>query len=212
MAPHMKHGFLATVFAIGACASAQSTPPSPPASQAAPVPQTSQSVVQNVNASNLRFPKGIPGLAEGQKNKPPSTNWLRDADTDTERFRRLEILLAGTEMAMWEITFRFENMYDAILVDNYDYARFNWDKIKSRANSALMKRPGRTVNMEAFLLDTTWQVVDDGLKTKDPAKAREAFATARQVCMACHEAEKMPFFNQHPVFKKTEKFPALAKR
>lgn len=182
--------------------------------QHAPMPNSSaanpNSVVQTVNP--VRFPKGIPGLADGQKGKPASQQWLRDADTDTERFRRLEILLAGTEMAMWEIAFRYQNMYDAILVDNYDYARFNWDKIKQRANSALMKRPNRTQNMEAFLLDATWQVVDDGLKTKDPVKAREAFQTARTVCMACHEAEKMPFFNGHPVFKATASFPPLAKK
>ena len=182
--------------------------------QTAPMPNSSaanaNSVVQTVN--DVRFPKGIPGLAEGQKGKPASQQWLRDADTDTERFRRLEILLAGTEMAMWEITFRYQNMYDALLIENYDYARFNWDKIKQRSTSALMKRPNRTQNMEAFLLDATWQVVDDGLKTKDPIKARDAFQTARTVCMACHEAEKMSFFNGHPVFKATESFPPLVKR
>lgn len=188
---------------------AQTAAPAP-----APIPNSSaanpSSVVQTVNP--VRFPKGIPGLADGQKGKPPSQQWLRDADTDTERFRRLEILLAGTEMAMWEITFRYQNMYDALLIENYDYARFNWDKIKQRSTSALMKRPNRTQNMEAFLLDATWQVVDDGLKTKDPVKAREAFQIARTVCMACHEAEKMSFFNGHPVFKATENFPPLVKR
>lgn len=193
---------------LGACASntgAQQQAPMSNSSAANP-----NSVVQTVNP--VRFPKGIPGLADGQKGKPASQQWLRDADTDTERFRRLEILLAGTEMAMWEIGVRYQSMYDAVLLENYDYARFNWDKIKQRANSALMKRPNRTQNMEAFMLDATWQVVDDGLKTKDPVKAREAFQTARTICMACHEAEKMPFFNGHPMFKATENFPPLAKR
>ena len=184
---------------------AQSTAPATPAATPAPA---AAGVTQYVNANQMRFPKGVPGLADGQKAKPPSNSWLRDADTDTERFRRLEILLAGTEMAMWEIGMRYEQMYDAIKVDNYDYARFNWEKIKGRSNSALMKRPGRTVNMEAMLLDSTWQVVDDGLKTKDPIKAREAFATARQICMGCHIAEQMPFFNLHPMFVRTESFPA----
>ena len=185
-------------------------PAAPTAPSAAPA---SQGVTQYVNANQMRFPKGVAGLADGQKGKPPSNNWLRDADTDTERFRRLEILLAGTEMAMWEIGMRYEQMYDAIKVDNYDYARFNWEKIKGRSNSALMKRPGRTVNMEGMLLDSTWQTVDDGLKTKDPIKAREAFATARQICMGCHIAEQMSFFNQHPMFTRTESFPAaMAKK
>ena len=199
----------ATLFSAGFTALQVQAQSMAPAMAGTPPP----SVTQNVNANNMRFPKGVPGLADGQKGKPPSTNWLRDADTDTERFRRLEILLAGTEMAMWEITMRYEQMYEAIAVENYDYARFNWDKVRQRANSALMKRPGRTINMEAMLLDTTWQVVDDGLKTKDPVKAREAFATARQICMGCHVAEQMPFFNQHPVFLKTESFPAaMAKK
>ncbi|MGL5005095.1 MAG: hypothetical protein ACRDAM_19310, partial [Casimicrobium sp.] len=158
-------------------------------------------------ASEPRFPKGIPGLAEGQKGKPPSQAWLRDADTDTERFRRLEILLAGTEMAMWEITFRFDNMYEAILAENWDYVRFNWDKIRARANSALMKRPNRTSSMETMLLDTQWNVIDEQLKTRDAAKVRDAFKSARAICMGCHIAENMPFFNEHPIFKKTEKLP-----
>ena len=67
--------------------------------------------------------------------------------------------------------------------------------------------------MEGMLLDSTWQTVDEGLKTKDPIKAREAFATARQICMGCHIAEQMSFFNQHPMFTRTESFPAaMAKK
>ena len=63
-----------------------------------------------------RFPSGIRGLADGQ-DEPPSRRWLLDARDDDERFRRLQIYAGGTDQQMWQIGYRYEQVYQAITDD-----------------------------------------------------------------------------------------------
>ena len=161
--------------------------------------------VSVAHAQASQFPKGIRGLADNQK-KPPSPNWLLDADTDTERFRRLQILGGGTDQQMAEIGQRYQSTYNAIGDENWELADHHWGKIRDRLNAALMKRPNRTPNAEAFFLDNSWGQLAAALKSKDGARIRESFLAQRHACMACHIAEKMEFMNHQPLFRQTETF------
>lgn len=162
-------------------------------------------LAQPVNAQSSQFPKGVRGLAENQK-KPPSANWLLDADTDAERFRRLQILSGGTEQQMWEIGQRYLSTHQAVIDENWELADHHWGKIRDRLNVALMKRPNRTANAEANFLDHSWGQFSDALKSRDVARIRESFLAQRQACMACHLAEKMAFMNEQPLFRQTDGF------
>ena len=152
-----------------------------------------------------QFPKGIRGLADNQK-KPPSANWLLDADTDAERFRRLQIQGGGTDQQMLEIGQRFLSTFNAIGDENWELADHHWGKLRDRFNVALMKRPNRTPNAEAIFLDNSWGQLSEALKSKDGARIRESFLAQRQACMACHLAEKMGFMNNQALFRQTESF------
>ena len=154
-----------------------------------------------------RLPKGIPGLEAGQAT-PPDSNWLLGANNDAERFRRLQIYSGGTDQQMWQVGYRYQQVYQAIIDGNWELGVHHWGKLRDVFNVALMKRPNRTPNAEAMFLDSNWQRLDAALKAKNPAMAREVFLQQRQVCMACHVAEQYEFINGTPMFKETAAFPA----
>lgn len=159
--------------------------------------------------SDPRMPKGIQGLEEGQAGQPPTSNWLLDATGDEERFRRIQIYAGGTYEQMWQIGYRYEQIYRAIVDENWELAGHHWVKLRAVLNVALMKRPNRTPNAEAMFLDTSWEKLNEALAANDASASRNAFLIQRDACMACHVAEEMPFLNDTPIFRDTGSFPAI---
>lgn len=153
-----------------------------------------------------RFPAGVRGLSDGQ-DKPPSSNWLIDARADEERFRRLQIYSGGTDQQMWQMGYRYEQVYRAIVDQNWQLGAYHWGKLRDVFNVALMKRPNRTPNAESMFLNTEWRLLDDALKAGDAGAARKTFLIERQSCIACHVAEGMAFLNDTPIFRGTANFP-----
>lgn len=151
------------------------------------------------NADNpMRAPKTIKLPAQ---KAPVSNNWLQDADSDADRFKKLEIYLRGFDQPMMEVGERYQRTYDAIKDKNWELANYQWDKIKLAINTGLMKRPKRTQNAEGMFLDGVWKQMDDAIKSKDYSRMQEQFMVARQTCMACHIAEKVHFMNDRPLFR-----------
>jgi hypothetical protein len=141
--------------------------------------------------------------------KPPSRNWLRDANDDVERFRRIELWAAAGDQEMHEMAARLKEMRSAISRESWDMAIYQLEKIRGRMAVAMTKRPVRTRNMEAIFLDSgAYQGLHDALTAKDPGKAREGFTRARGACMACHTAERVAFVNESAVFGEVPAFPA----
>jgi hypothetical protein len=164
-----------------------------------------QSVVQPTGNAP-RFPKAYKDLEK--QAKPPSNNWLLDANDDTERFRRLQVVGGGTDIPMWEIAHRYEELYVAIQNNNWEMGVYHWEKVQDRMNTAGMKRPARTQNIEGLFFDNgVWKSMHDALTSKDSDRMRKQFQVVRQACMACHVAEKVGFLNDSSVFKRTESFP-----
>jgi cytochrome c1 len=164
-----------------------------------------QSVVQPTG-NTPRFPKTYKDLEK--QTKPPSNNWLLDANDDTERFRRLQVVAGGTDIPMWEIAHRYEELYVAIQNNNWEMGVYHWEKLQDRLNTAGMKRPARTQNIEGMFLDSgVWKSMHDALTSRDAGSMRTQFQVVRQACIACHIAEKVGFLNDSSVFKRTESFP-----
>lgn len=145
------------------------------------------------------------GYVYAQTDQPRrlSNAWLLDAPNDTERFRLLQQYLRGFDQPMWEVGERYQKLYDALKLENYDMALYQWDKIKVTIQSGYLKRPARKANADAFLLDQNWAVVDAAFKSRNKAKAWDGFELARNSCMSCHEAEKVGFMNNQPLFHNT---------
>lgn len=165
-----------------------------------------QSVVQPTG-NTPRFPRAYKDLEK--QTRPPSNNWLLDANDDTERFRRLQVVAGGTDIPMWEIAHRYEELYVAIQNNNWEMGVYHWEKLQDRLNTAAMKRPARTQNIEGMFLDSgVWKSMHDALLSKDPARMRQQFQVVRQACTACHVAERVGFLNDSSVLRRTESFPA----
>lgn len=156
-----------------------------------------------------RFPAGIAGLEKGQ-DKPPTNQWLLDALTDEERFRRLQLYSGGTDQQMWQMGYRYEQVYHAIIDRNWELGLYHWRKLRDVFNVALMKRPNRTPNAEAMFLTSEWVRLENALKAGDLAAARTTFLAEREACLKCHVAEGMPFLNNTPIFRNTRSFPETA--
>ncbi|WP_018077297.1 hypothetical protein [Thiobacillus denitrificans] len=155
--------------------------------------------------NKAQFPKADKELAK--QTKPPSNNWLLDANDDTERFRRLQVAMGGTDIPMWELTHRYEELYTAIQKNNWEMGVYHWDKLRDRMNTAAMKRPARTQNIEGMFLESgIWQSMRDALVSKSPERMRDEFQTVREVCMACHVAENVGFLNDSSTFERTKSF------
>ena len=152
-----------------------------------------------------RFPVGIRGLSEGQ-DMPPSRRWLLDARDDEERFRRLQIYAGGTDQQMWQMGYRYEEVYQAITDENWALATHHWGKLRNVFNVALMKRPNRTPYAEELFLDDNWQLLAKALEAGDAVVARATFLQEREACMACHVAEGYEFVNGMVMFRETAAF------
>ncbi len=157
-----------------------------------------------------RFPKADAELAK--QVKPPSRNWLRDANDDTERMRRIELWGAAGDLEMQDIAHRMEELHAAIQAESWDMGIYQLEKIRGRMIVAAIKRPTRTQNMEAMFLDSgVYQSLHAALKAKDGVQARSGFMQARDACMGCHIAEKIGFINGSAVFKRVAQFPAASR-
>lgn len=61
--------------------------------------------------------------------KPPSRNWLRDANDDNERFRRIEAWGGAGDLEMQDIAHRMEELRAAIQMENWNRGIYQWEKI-----------------------------------------------------------------------------------
>lgn len=157
-----------------------------------------------------RFPKADAELAK--QVKPPSRNWLRDANDEPERMRRIEMWAGAGDLEMQDIAHRMEELHAAIQAESWDMGIYQLEKIRGRMTVAGIKRPTRTQNMEAIFLDSgVYQSMHDALKAKDGAQARVEFLRTRDACMACHVAEKIGFINGSAVFQRVTQFPAQSR-
>jgi cytochrome c553 len=140
--------------------------------------------------------------------QPPKTsdNWLLDAKDDTERFKLIQKMFGGFSVSMQFVGERYDRTYDAIIDGNYDLATYHWKKIKETIELGYFRRPAREANASAVFLKGPWVSVSEALASKDKVKAKEQFLMARTACIACHVAEKVPFINDQPKFRRTVTF------
>jgi hypothetical protein len=164
-------------------------------------------------AATLAF-AAASGFGWAQSTAPPAVtpqknvnDWLLNAPDDTARFKLLQTYLRGFDQPMWEVGERYQAIYDALGDKNFELAEYHWDKIKVTIVNGYLKRPKRQDNSDSVFVKNIWDDVNRAFLSKDPQKAWDGFALTRQACMSCHEAEKVAFMNNMPLFRRTEKAP-----
>ena len=126
---------------------------------------------------------------------PTAGAWLKPAPE--ERVRQLERHLRGTDVAMWEIGYRFTELFYAGEDGNWDYAKYQAEKIDLALHLALERRPKRAQSAQPFLNDDL-PAVQHAIAARDTTAFRGAMDRLRAACVRCHTDEKLPFFTVEP--------------
>lgn len=169
--------------------------------------------MQGYKLSVLQIMLGVGALllaaspASAETPPTPTDNWLLDAPDDSERFNRIERMFGGFSTAMIVVGQRYDQAYDAIVDGNLPLAEYHWKRIREAIELGYLRRPGRKGNAIAIFLEGPWQPLAAALAERDPDQSKQAFLAARDACMACHIAERVPFMNDQPRFRRTAGFP-----
>ncbi len=128
-----------------------------------------------------------------ENNYSTKSNWLLEMNTNDQKFRAIQKQLRGFDLAMVEVGYRFNSFYFAIQDKNYDLAHYQWDKIKKAIENGTQRRPKRKSNSEMMFLDTQYKTMKTALNKKDEQGIWKEYEQTKQICNACHVAEKVPF-------------------
>lgn len=128
-----------------------------------------------------------------ENNYSTKSNWLLQTKEDTQKFKKIQKQLRGFDMAMLEVGYRFNKFYFAMNDKNYDFAQYQWDKIKKAIQNGIERRPARKKNSELMFLDTQYEIMSDALDSKDFKRIQKEYDVTKNLCNACHKAEKVPF-------------------
>lgn len=138
---------------------------------------------------------------------PEPNNWLLNAPDDTTRFRLLQGQASGFHVSMQIVGQRYQALYDAVADGNFDLAAYQWEKIRETIVAGYQRRPRRQANADKEFVQKVYDPVLAAFRSRDPSRARAAFGEARAACMACHEAERVAFMNDQPLFRRTATLP-----
>jgi hypothetical protein len=138
---------------------------------------------------------------------PPSNSWLLDADSDRDRFQRIEAAMRGLDVTMFEIGARFGTLHDAIERGNFGLAQHEAARIGEAARVGMLKRPGfRHGEGVDYLGAVEWTALTRALQARDIQRSRAAFLDVRRSCTACHATQNMGYLNESDVFDRTAQF------
>lgn len=117
--------------------------------------------------------------------------WL--TGTPEQKFGRIEAQLRGLDVTMVEIGYRFTELYFGGKDRNWDYAKYQTEKIETALRLALERRPKRAKSAQPFLNETL-PAVQKAIASRSPAGFNAAMDRLRTGCMKCHADEQVPFF------------------
>jgi hypothetical protein len=128
-----------------------------------------------------------------QNNYSTKSNWLLDTKEDLQKFQKIQKQFRGFDLAMVEVGYRFNTFYFAIKDKNYALAHYQLDKIKKSIENGIMRREKRKQNSEAMFLNSQYGVMKKALDSKDEKLIQKEYTNTKQLCNACHKAERVPF-------------------
>jgi len=128
------------------------------------------------------------------KEQTPPVNqgqWIKG--NEEEKIEIIERQFRGFDNAMIETGYRYQELYWAAQDRNWDYAKYQLEKIKVAIENGLQRRPKRAASAEHFLtvvLPGMQKIVED----KDSVNFGTNFETLTVNCNACHQKENVAYF------------------
>lgn len=121
--------------------------------------------------------------------------WLL-AGTADERFARVAKHLRGFDVAMVETGYRYGELYWAGQDENWDYAKYQLEKIRTAVANGVERRPKRA--RSALALEMALVNVEEAITRRDAPLFRTRFDALTSTCNTCHEQERVPFVHVRP--------------
>lgn len=131
---------------------------------------------------------------ESKETKPVQSNdsaWLKG--TTDEKFAQIEKHLRGLDVAMAEIGYRYSELHFAAKERNWEYAKYQTDKIDLTMRLALERRPKRAASSQPFLNEDI-PAVKQAIESKNAAMMNRALERLTNSCIACHRSENVLYF------------------
>lgn len=125
---------------------------------------------------------------------PKAGGWLKKLAPEHQT-EAIDRQLRGFEMAMFEVNYRYIEMYFGAIEGNWDYALYTGEKIAWALMNGYERRPKRRANAEEIFLKGAYPAVLDAIRKKDLLQFKKSFDEMRTTCNACHTAEKVPFIH-----------------
>lgn len=120
-----------------------------------------------------------------------SQDWLT-GDT-RQKLETITDHLRGFDMAMVETGYRYNELYWAGYDENWEYARYQIEKIALALDRGLERRPARAQSAEQFV-NYAIQEMEDAIETEEQEVFEREFDNFTRSCNACHAAEEVPHF------------------
>jgi len=121
-----------------------------------------------------------------------SQDWLT-GDT-RQKLETITDHLRGFDMAMVETGFRYSELYWAGQDGNWDYARYQIEKIALALDRGLARRPARAASAQPFV-NYSIPEMEEAIEAEDQEVFLQTFELFTRSCNACHAAENVPHFN-----------------
>jgi len=122
-------------------------------------------------------------------------DWLQG--TEEERTRLTSKHLRGLDVTMVETGYRYTELYWAGQDRNWEFAKYQLDKIRHVIELGIERRPKRGASAQNFLTNAI-PLIKQTLERQDAAAFDTQFKQLTAACNVCHAMEKMPFVQIHP--------------
>lgn len=118
-------------------------------------------------------------------------DWLSKGSVD-ERFEKVSKHLRGFDMVMVEVGYRFTELYWAGQDQNWDYAKYQVEKLRVAIENGTERRPKRSAS--AQMIFPAIDNLELAISKRSNQNFRQGFNQLCATCNACHTAEQVPFF------------------
>ena len=123
---------------------------------------------------------------------PKAGGWLAKLPAD-QQIEAIDRQLRGFDMAMFEVNYRYTEMYFGAVVGTWGDALETGATRAWAIMNGYERRPKRRANAEEIFFKEAYPQVLDAIRKQDIAMFKERVDVLRTACNACHAAEKVPF-------------------
>jgi hypothetical protein len=113
--------------------------------------------------------------------------------TVDDKFSQVEKQLRGLDKTMVEVGYRFTELYFAGKDHNWDYAKYQAEKIDTAIRLGLERRPKRAPSAQFFVTEEIPALLK-AIESRDDEIFQKGMDRLRSSCMKCHNSERVPYF------------------